>query len=116
MPGGPPCARCTASLARNQRSLYEQGPMDAPPGPSVRPVAKKASDILVLRCLNPECGGLLAYEVDRDNVLYVDLAWTARTAGSTRYFPCPKCGGKNMLEEFRNDTGQVKHKVVRWEP
>ncbi len=76
----------------------------------------KAADILALRCLNPTCGGLLAYEVDRDNVLHVDLAWTARQDGDRRYFPCPKCGGKNIVEEVRNDKGQVRHKVTRWEP
>lgn len=78
--------------------------------------AKKTADIGVLHCLNPQCGGLLAYEVDSTNVLYVDLAWTARTDTGGCYFPCPKCGGKNILEEFRTDKGQVKHKVVRWEP
>ena len=80
------------------------------------PKSKKSADISVLRCLQPECGGLLAYEVDSNNVLYVDLAWSARHDGSTRYFPCPKCGGKNIVEEFRTETGEVKHRVVRWKP
>lgn len=78
--------------------------------------AKKAADILVLRCLNPDCGGLLAYEVDSNNVLYVDLAWTAKHDGDRKYFPCPKCNGKNVVEEFRNEKGQVKHRVTRWQP
>ncbi len=84
----------------------------------VPPVAKapaKAADINVLRCLNPECRGFLAYEVDSDNVLYVDLSWTAETDGSKRWFPCPKCKGKNVIDEFRNDKGQSKQRVVRWE-
>ena len=81
-----------------------------------KPAGKKAADIQVLRCLNPECRGLLAYEVDRENVLYVDLAWTAKSDGAMRYFPCPKCHGKNIVEELRTDTGQVKHRVTRWEP
>ncbi len=80
-----------------------------------KPKAKKAADILALHCLNPQCGGLLAYEVDSNNVLYVDLAWTAKTDGGTRYFPCPKCGGKNIVEELRNEKGQLKHKVSRWQ-
>lgn len=79
------------------------------------PKAKKTPDIQVLRCLGPGCGGLLAYEVDSNNVLYVDLAWTARSAGSERFFPCPKCGGKNVLEEIRTATGAVKSRVARWE-
>jgi hypothetical protein len=76
--------------------------------------ATKAADIHVLHCLNPQCTGLLAYEVDSHNVLYVDLAWTARRDGNTRYFPCPKCGGKNILEEMRTDKGQLRHKVTRF--
>ena len=77
---------------------------------------KKAADIFVLHCLNPQCAGLLAYEVDSNNVLSVDLAWTAKRDGDRHYFPCPKCGGKNIVEEFQNDAGQRRHKVVRWEP
>ena len=84
--------------------------MDAAP----KPTAKKSIDIQVLHCLDPECGGLLAYEVDSRNVLYVDLAWTARSDGDTRYFPCPKCHGRNIVEEFRTEQGQVKHRVTRF--
>lgn len=86
--------------------------MDATPKPAI----KKAADIQVLRCLNPECRGLLAYEVNSHNVLYVDLAWTATIDGDKRYFPCPKCHGRNIVEAFRADNGQVKHRVTRWEP
>lgn len=75
--------------------------------------ATKAADIRVLHCLNPQCGALLAYEVDSTNVLYIDLAWTAKRAGDTRYFPCPKCGGKNVVEEIRTDKGP-RHKVTRF--
>ncbi|MFI5365848.1 MAG: hypothetical protein ACHQ4J_09500 [Candidatus Binatia bacterium] len=81
-----------------------------------QPKAKKAADVFALHCLKPDCGGLLAYEVDADNVLYVDLAWTARQDAGVRYFPCPKCGGKNIIEELRTDKGQLKHNVARWEP
>ena len=81
-----------------------------------KPPTKKAADIFVLHCLNPQCNGLLAYEVDSNNVLYVDLAWTAIHADGRSYFPCPKCGGKNIVEEFRTDKGQSKHKVTRFEP
>jgi hypothetical protein len=87
-----------------------------PTVPATPKPATKAADILVLRCLNPACRGLLAYEVDRDNILYVDLAWTARRDGDARSFPCPQCGGKNIVEEVRNDKGQVRHKVTRWTP
>jgi hypothetical protein len=77
---------------------------------------KKAADIRVLRCLAPECRGMLAYEVTGDNILYVDLAWTARVDGEKRYFPCPKCGGRNIVEETRDERGAPRHQVTRFEP
>jgi len=77
---------------------------------------KKGPDINVLRCLNPDCRGMLAYEVNSNNVLYVDLAWTARDHGNTRYFPCPKCQGRNVVEEIRDDAGTLRHRVTRFEP
>lgn len=77
--------------------------------------AAKAADIHALHCLNPQCRGLLAYEVDSNNVLYVDLAWTAKRDGDTCYFPCPKCGGKNVVEEFRTEKGLLRHRVTRWQ-
>ncbi len=83
---------------------------------TVKPAVKKSADIHVLRCLNPECRGLLAYEVDSENVLYVDLGWTAQRDGQLRYFPCPRCHGRNVVEERRTDTGRVQHQVTRWQP
>ena len=78
--------------------------------------AKKRSSVSALRCLKPDCSALLAYEVDATNALYVDLSWTARSAGDVRYFPCPGCGGKNVVEAARNDKGDPIQRVVRWEP
>ena len=79
------------------------------------PAKKKGPDIQVLRCLNPACRGMLAYEVDSSNVLYVDLAWMARAAGESRYFPCPHCGGRNVVEPFTDEKGKQKHRVTRFE-
>ena len=86
--------------------------MDASPKPATK-APTKAADIQVLRCLNPQCGGLLAYEVDSHNVLYVDLAWTAKDDGERRYFPCPKCGGQNVVDEIRTEKG-LRHQVTRF--
>jgi hypothetical protein len=83
---------------------------------AAKPPAKKAADIFVLHCLNPHCQGLLAYEVDSRGVLHVDLAWTAKQDGGRHFFPCPKCGGKNIVEELRTEKGQLKHRVTAWEP
>ncbi|HYD49951.1 MAG TPA: hypothetical protein VEB21_16455 [Terriglobales bacterium] len=79
-------------------------------------VTPKAPAISALRCLAPDCGGLLAYEVDRTNTLTTDLSWTARSDGTVRFFPCPKCHGKNVLEEVRDEKGRSRQRVVRWQP
>jgi hypothetical protein len=80
----------------------------------IKPAAKKGPDIQVLRCLDPECRGLLGYEVNSQNVLYVDLEHTARGDDGVRYFPCPKCGGRNVVEPFTDDKGKLKHRVSRF--
>jgi len=59
---------------------------------------------------------MLAYEVTDDNVLYVDLAYTALRDGDMRYFPCPVCRGRNIVEEFSDPRGNVKHRVSGFVP
>lgn len=81
---------------------------------ATKPAAKKGPDIQVLRCLDPACAALLGYEVNSQNVLYVDLAHTAASAGDERYFPCPKCGGRNVVEPFADDKGKTRHRVTRF--
>jgi hypothetical protein len=80
------------------------------------PKEAKGPSIFLLRCLSLHCGALLAYEVDRDNFLYVDLAWTARRIGDTAYFPCPRCGGKNVVEAQTDASGRQRPRVARFEP
>ncbi len=72
--------------------------------------------VSVLRCLSESCEEMLAYEVTEGNVLYVDLAYTARSDGDVRYFPCPGCTGRNIIEAFEDDQGRTKHRVVRFQP
>lgn len=81
---------------------------------ATKPAPKKAVDIHVLRCLDPACAGLLGYEVNSARVLYVDLADTAAVDGDLRYFPCPKCGGRNVVEPFTDDKGRARHRVTRF--
>lgn len=76
---------------------------------------KKATEIDVLRCLASDCRGMLAYEVTTGNVLVPDLHWMARRDGDTRYFPCPSCGGRNVVEEVRDAKGVARHAVTRYE-
>ena len=80
--------------------------------------AKKGgvAKIDVLRCLSETCDGMLAYEVREDNVLNVDLAYTARRDGDVNYFPCPSCGGRNVVEEFALPSGAKKHRVAKFLP
>jgi ssDNA-binding Zn-finger/Zn-ribbon topoisomerase 1 len=77
---------------------------------------KKASDVDVLRCLNPGCRGMLAFEVTAEGMLNPDLHWMARQDGAMRYFPCPKCHGRNVVEEVRDAKGVLRHAVTRFEP
>ena len=77
---------------------------------------KKATDVDVLRCLGPECRGMLAFEVTAGNILNPDLHWMAEQDGSMRYFPCPKCRGRNLVEEVRDAKGVLRHAVTRFAP
>ena len=79
-----------------------------------KPPPKKGVDINVLHCLDPACRALMGYEVNSENVLYVDLADSADADGELRFFPCPRCGGRNIVEEISDDKGRRKHKVTRF--
>jgi len=35
--------------------------------------------------------------------------------GAVRYFPCPACGGRNVVEEVRDAKGVLRHAVTRYE-
>jgi hypothetical protein len=76
---------------------------------------KKAADVDVLHCLDPGCRGMLAFEVTAEKVLNPDLHWMARQDGATRYFPCPTCHGRNVVEEVRDAKGALRHAVTRFE-
>jgi hypothetical protein len=84
-------------------------------GTDVAPAKKKkATDIEVLRCLNPDCRSMMAFEVTAENILNPDLHWMGRQDGTTRYLPCPKCGGRNIVEEVRDAKGALRHAVTRY--
>ena len=76
---------------------------------------KKASDVDVLHCLNPDCRGMLAFEVTPEGFLNPDLHWMARESGATRYLPCPTCHGRNIVDEVRDGKGVLRHAVTRFE-
>jgi len=77
---------------------------------------KKAADVDVLHCLNPECRGMLAFEVTAEGFLNPDLHWMARESDAIRYFPCPTCHGRNIVDEVRDSKGALRHAVRRFEP
>lgn len=72
----------------------------------------QAAKIDVLRCQSPTCGALLAYEVDAEGFLYLDLAWMARRTDGIAYFPCPRCGGRNIVERAADSKGRLRPRVV----
>ena len=86
----------------------------APKEAAPKAAAKKGVDINVQHCLDPSCAALMGYEVNSEGVLYVDLAHTATVDGAMRFFPCPKCGGRNVVEAFTDEKGKARHKVVRF--
>src|SRR5690349_2866423 len=107
MPG---ISRSGRRLVRSPRAPVKTTTMS-----DAAPPKKKASDIDVLRCLNAGCATMLAYEVAAGNVLNPDLHWMARREGETHYFPCPACGGRNVVEEVRDAKGALRHAVTRYE-
>ena len=80
------------------------------------PKKKKAADVDILRCMNPACRAMLAFEVTPENILNPDLHWMARQDGAVRYFPCPACHGRNVVEDVRDSKGAPRHAVTRFEP
>ena len=54
--------------------------------------------------------------VDEKLDQYDTSLWMARTDGATKYFPCPKCHGRNIVEEVRDAKGTLRHAVTRFAP
>jgi len=69
----------------------------------------------VLKCRNERCGGLLAFEETDRGYLLGQVLELAEVDGAKRYFPCPKCGGRQLVEEFDCD-GKRRVRVVGFEP
>ena len=83
---------------------------------AIAPKTPAKTSIAVLHCKSDSCDALLAYEVDQDGFLYVDLAWTAREDDGVSYLPCPGCSGKNVIERARDAKGVSRPRVVRFLP
>ncbi|RMF20623.1 MAG: hypothetical protein D6760_11135 [Deltaproteobacteria bacterium] len=87
--------------------------MTVPAKPAESP--KRKLRVHVLKCRNESCGGLLAFEETDRGYLLGQVLELAEVDGAKRYFPCPKCGGRQLVEEFDCD-GKRRVRVVGFEP
>lgn len=69
----------------------------------------------VLRCRGDGCNALLAYEETDAGYLLGQAIELAEKDGSKRFFPCPRCGGRQLVEEFVHD-GKRRTRVCGFEP
>lgn len=63
------------------------------------PAKKKDIKVHVLRCRSGACGALLPFEETDEGVLLGNMIEVASREGDVRFFPCPRCGGRNLVEE-----------------
>lgn len=75
----------------------------------------KPLKVHVLRCRSESCAGLLAFEETNEGFLLGQVLSLAERVGEKRFFPCPKCGGRNLLEE-KVYAGKVRVRVCGFEP
>jgi DNA-directed RNA polymerase subunit RPC12/RpoP len=83
--------------------------------PSGGKSGKPQPKVNVLRCRAPECRGLLAFEETDEGYLLGQAVELAVVDGSKRYLPCPKCGGRQLVEEYVHD-GKRRTRVIGFEP
>ncbi len=76
---------------------------------------KKRVKVHVLRCRSEPCGGLLAFEETDEGYLLGQVILLASEDGGRRFFPCPKCGGRNLVEEVEH-AGKMRTRVIGFEP
>ncbi len=69
--------------------------------------AKKPLKVHVLKCRSDACDGLLAFEETNEGYLLGRMMDLADEADGKKFFPCPKCGGRNLVEE-REHAGKLR--------
>jgi hypothetical protein len=83
--------------------------------PDDRP--SKPVKVNVLRCRKDSCRGLLAFEETDEGYLLGQVLEMAEVAdGGRRFFPCPKCGGRLLVEEYVHSDGKLRVRVSGFEP
>jgi hypothetical protein len=75
----------------------------------------KVVKVNVLRCRDEACKGLLAFEETEEGYLLGQVLELADVDGNRRFFPCPKCGGRLLVEEFEHE-GKRRVRVCGFEP
>ncbi len=90
----------------------------APSGgkPAEKPLEKPAKTqpkVNVLRCRG--CKGLLAFEETDAGYLLGQAIELADSDGDKRFFPCPKCGGRQLVEEYIHE-GKRRSRISGFEP
>jgi hypothetical protein len=76
---------------------------------------KKVVKVNVLRCRDQTCKGLLAFEETEEGYLLGQVFELADEDGAKRFFPCPKCGGRLLVEEYEHE-GKCRVRVHGFEP
>lgn len=66
---------------------------------SQAPPAKKDVKVHVLRCASPSCRALLPFEETDEGLLLGNMIDLAERDGDEAFFPCPRCGGRNLAHE-----------------
>ncbi|HYB98236.1 MAG TPA: hypothetical protein VEC57_03795 [Candidatus Limnocylindrales bacterium] len=82
---------------------------------SEAPAKKKEVKVHVLRCRSQECRALLAYEETEEGYLLGNMIELAERDGDVAFFPCPRCGGRNLAEEVPFD-GKMRTRVTGFAP
>lgn len=75
------------------------------------PKKKPALKVNVLKCRSESCAALLAYEETNEGLLLGNMYDLASRDGDLAYFPCPKCGGRNVVVEVEHG-GRIRTKVT----
>lgn len=88
--------------------------MSNPPA-SGRTAKATQPKVNVLPCRAPGCQALLAFEQTDEGYLLGQAIELADHDGPKRYLPCPKCGGRQIVEEYVHD-GKRRTRVVGFEP
>jgi hypothetical protein len=79
------------------------------------PKKKKVVKVHVLRCRDESCKALLAFEETEEGYLLGQVLELASVDVDTRFFPCPKCNGRLLVEEYEHD-GKLRVRVYGFEP